>query len=308
MADDEDDLAIAADVRSHENNKTTKAAIEALAKERELAEANVEEPEIAEAQLFVDKTAAACKLHNEKVCHPNLDFLIFNIAFRFPHSVIMLAFDKIFNPDHWPGTWNLFTKRDCKKEIQALSEHYAQESHATGFAAIDPDRIDGEWNSAQVWLWSEFTQLNSSQAAAPAAKLKPTTYTNPLLAASASKGKNLFEEVIGPSDPPLVAVSMLDVVRCFINNKHAKEQCPTFVLFAEIAVTIGITTASCERGFSLMKLIMTRLRSRLSQPMLDALMRINLMSGSMTDQDLFACVRAWYDKKSRRVAVSYHDD
>ena len=80
-----------------------------------------------------------------------------------------------------------------------------------------------------------------------------------------------------------------------------------FVLFAEIAVTIGITTASCERGFSLMKLIMTRLRSRLSQPMLDALMRINLMAGSMTDQDFFDCVRAWYNNKSRKVAVSFND-
>ena len=54
-----------------------------------------------------------------------------------------------------------------------------------------------------------------------------------------------------------------------------------------------------------MKLIMTRLRSRLSQPMLDALMRIriNLMAGSMTDRDLFDCVRAWYKKKNHKVAV-----
>lgn len=69
---------------------------------------------------------------------------------------------------------------------------------------------------------------------------------------------------------------MLELVANFVNNGRAQKQCPQWVLLAIIAVTIAVSTASCERAFSVMNLIMTKLRSRMSQEMLDALMRIKI--------------------------------
>lgn len=78
----------------------------------------------------------------------------------------------------------------------------------------------------------------------------------------------------------IVSVQMMELVTCFVNNGHAQSQCPQWVLLAIIAVTIAVSTASCERAFSVMNLIMTKLRSRMSQEMLDALMRIKMCGGA----------------------------
>ena len=66
-------------------------------------------------------------------------------------------------------------------------------------------------------------------------------------------------------------------------------------------MTIAVSTASPERAFSLVKLVKTRLRSRMSQPMLDAIMRINLL---LKFEDLLSflpdCAETWITKQGRR--------
>jgi hypothetical protein len=67
-----------------------------------------------------------------------------------------------------------------------------------------------------------------------------------------------------------------------------------FSVLAEISLAITVSTASPERGFSLLKLIVTRLRNRLSQPMVDALMRIKLLKASnLIDDDVDQISKKW---------------
>jgi hypothetical protein len=93
---------------------------------------------------------------------------------------------------------------------------------------------------------------------------------------------------------------MLTLVANFVKSPSAQQHCPGWVLLAIIAVTIAVSTASCERGFSVMNAIMTRLRARLSQAMLDALMRIKLLSnGIMSHEAILAAVDLFRSAKKR---------
>jgi len=94
---------------------------------------------------------------------------------------------------------------------------------------------------------------------------------------------------------------MFEVVCEFVNDESALQLCPDWVLLATIAITLTVATASPERGFSLLKLIKTRLRSSLSQPMLDALMRINwLLDEITTPEMLLQFAYKWISKGPRR--------
>ena len=72
---------------------------------------------------------------------------------------------------------------------------------------------------------------------------------------------------------------------------------------ASIRLTIPIGTASVERSFSQMKMIKTRLRSRLGEKSLSHLMKIVIESPEkLSDSDLENVVDIWY-RKSRRIIV-----
>ena len=78
---------------------------------------------------------------------------------------------------------------------------------------------------------------------------------------------------------------------------------PNLNTLASICLTIPIGTASVERSFSQMKMIKTRLRSRLGEKSLSHLMKIAIESPEkLSDSDLGNIVDIWY-RKSRRIIV-----
>ena len=82
---------------------------------------------------------------------------------------------------------------------------------------------------------------------------------------------------------------------------NAEIDVPNFAILARVALTITVSTASPERGFSQMKLIMTRLRTCLSQPMLDALMRLKLLAANnMSEKEFLQCVFEWFHQTDAR--------
>ena len=86
-------------------------------------------------------------------------------------------------------------------------------------------------------------------------------------------------------------------------NEMLKSMFPNLNTLATISLTIPVATASVERSFSQMKLIKTRLRSRLSDTSLSHLMKIAIESPEkLLDGDLEAIVDTW-NRKSRRIAV-----
>ena len=78
---------------------------------------------------------------------------------------------------------------------------------------------------------------------------------------------------------------------------------PNLNTLASICLTIPIETASVERNFSQMKMIKTRIRSRLGEKSLSHLMKIAIESPEkLSDSDLENIVDIW-PRKSRRTIV-----
>ena len=87
------------------------------------------------------------------------------------------------------------------------------------------------------------------------------------------------------------------------SNEMMKTMFPNLSTLATISLSIPVATASVERSFSQMKLIKTRLRSRLCDTSLSHLMKIAIESpDKLTDSDLEDIVDVW-NRKSRSITV-----
>ena len=88
-----------------------------------------------------------------------------------------------------------------------------------------------------------------------------------------------------------------------VTNETLISMFPNLNTLASICLTIPIGTASVERSFSQVKMIKTRLRSRLGEKSLSHLMKIAIESPEkLSDSDLENIVDIWY-RKSRRIIV-----
>ena len=88
-----------------------------------------------------------------------------------------------------------------------------------------------------------------------------------------------------------------------VTNTMLVSMFPNLNTLANICLAIPVSTASVERGFSQMKLIKTRLRSRIGASSLSHLMKIAIESPEkLSDDNLEQIIEVW-NKKPRRIAV-----
>ena len=79
---------------------------------------------------------------------------------------------------------------------------------------------------------------------------------------------------------------------------------PNLVKLASIAVVLPVTTATVERTFSDMKMVKTRLRSRLGEDTLDYALRICIEGPETLDDETLECIIShWKDQKKRRIVL-----
>ena len=78
---------------------------------------------------------------------------------------------------------------------------------------------------------------------------------------------------------------------------------PTLSKLASIILTLPISTANCERGFSTMNRIKTDPRNRLKTFTLDMLIRLSSEGPSLETFDFDAAVNVWAQKNKRRISV-----
>ena len=78
---------------------------------------------------------------------------------------------------------------------------------------------------------------------------------------------------------------------------------PSISRLASIALTLPVSTADCERGFSTMNRIKTNPRNRLKTTNLDLLIRLSSEGPSFDEFDFDAAVTIWAQKRKRRIAV-----
>ena len=88
-------------------------------------------------------------------------------------------------------------------------------------------------------------------------------------------------------------------------NKQAAQYKHCFPLLAEMAqkiIVIPVSNAWPERGISKVKLIKTRLRNRLNEPIMNALLHISINGPPMSESKplIEKCVDAWNSSKKRR--------
>ena len=67
---------------------------------------------------------------------------------------------------------------------------------------------------------------------------------------------------------------------------------------------LPVTTATVERSFSGMKLIKTRLRSRLGEETLNHTMQISIQGQyKLNSEDLDSIIQYWKEKKTRKLMI-----
>ena len=79
---------------------------------------------------------------------------------------------------------------------------------------------------------------------------------------------------------------------------------PNLASLARLAVVLPVTTATVERSFSDMKLIKTRLRSRLGEETLNHTMQISIEGpDKLNSEDLDSIIQYWKEKKTRKIMI-----
>ena len=94
------------------------------------------------------------------------------------------------------------------------------------------------------------------------------------------------------------------VISSLLTNSTILAAFPNIACLASIALVLPVTTATVERSFSDMKLVKTRLRSRLGEGTLDQALRVCIEGPEyLSDSALDAIITDWKERKQRRIAV-----
>ena len=124
-----------------------------------------------------------------------------------------------------------------------------------------------------------------------------------LLAASADKRKPKkvlikYEAEVEATKTKLeTPLSVIDLLA----DEVIKQAFPSIYRLLKIYLLIPHSEAVVERGFSKMKLIMTKKRTDLDSKNLDALMRLSYNNEKLTDLDVSCIIDTWKGKKIRRI-------
>ncbi|KAL8566900.1 hypothetical protein ACOMHN_008757 [Nucella lapillus] len=80
-----------------------------------------------------------------------------------------------------------------------------------------------------------------------------------------------------------------------------KETFPNLLVLANLALTMPLQTADCERGFSCQNAIKTARRNRLKEDNLNVLMTIKCEGGAISEYDFASAAALWKAKRNRRI-------
>lgn len=78
---------------------------------------------------------------------------------------------------------------------------------------------------------------------------------------------------------------------------------PNIAILAQVCITLPITTCDCERAFSTMRRVKSRLRSEMKNSTLNDCMRVSIEGPDMEDFNFDSCVDAWSKLKNRRISL-----
>lgn len=102
-------------------------------------------------------------------------------------------------------------------------------------------------------------------------------------------------------DQPMQYVSWTDV------NRAHKLQYPNVLSLIDLVLTMCPSSAEAERGFSQLKLLKTKLRSKLSQGSLNDLLVTRLHTSDVNSFNPIESINLWFNHGSRVRRVNYRD-
>ena len=85
--------------------------------------------------------------------------------------------------------------------------------------------------------------------------------------------------------------------------KNAQDSCPNVLQLVDLLLSLPASSADCERGFSLTKVIKSDWRSRLRDTMVTDLMTIQLHSPEIADFNPTPSILRWKGSYKRRLSL-----
>jgi hypothetical protein len=112
-------------------------------------------------------------------------------------------------------------------------------------------------------------------------------------------------EIKQPESAKQKVLSMAEFIGAFVENKVQSGLCPEIAKLATIALSIPVSTAECERGFSQLSMIKTPARNRLSAKNLQSLMMIAIEGPPKEIFDFRAACLRWSSSGNRRIKLVF---
>ena len=101
-------------------------------------------------------------------------------------------------------------------------------------------------------------------------------------------------------------MSTHSLILMFLATPNIEAQNPSMCKIMRIYLAFTITTASCERGFSVLKLTKTALRTSLGQPFLEMLVCLGHIKDDAPLSTIFLAEQLFITQKDRRCRCSYN--
>lgn len=182
-------------------------------------------------------------------------------------------------------------------------------------ALVNPTKCKEEWLAVRKHFVNKIPELKAEKLARGQAgsterkrKRRCANEEKEAKARSELLMNDVFEDIESTeqthdhtSSDGTVRVFMSDIICQFLNDSIAKDNL-NFARLANIALTLPVVTADCERGFSVMNSIKTESRNRLLSHHLDRLMRITIEGPKLADLQTRELAMRWHSARRRRVA------
>ena len=197
-----------------------------------------------------------------------INSLIKSIRERFPEDPVLAAFDVLFNPLNVPDASDEEFNDYGIQEAKIIAKKYFPEKESLMVA---------QWNHFKHFICHSI----KPKAHPPQKKsIKPKV--------RCLQKKSIFNPVVW-------------LLKYMMKNKHQFQLFSQLVYIAEVCLTLPVSNAWPERGFSAMKIVKTRLRSSLKNDMLNSLLQV-LINGPEVAKSgaiIKAAVKIWLADKKR---------
>ena len=98
------------------------------------------------------------------------------------------------------------------------------------------------------------------------------------------------------------------MVKLLVTDVTLRTMFPQLTKLASIAAILPVSTAECERAFSAMKRIKTKLRNQMKTSTLDCLMRISIEGPEIGDFNFEKAADFWGRMRNRRLSIGSSSD